>query len=145
MLTIRVSSATTSLIWSITSGKKMGFTARNRMSACAATILLSVVVLILNFVLTFSTVVSVLAEPMMSSGAAIPFCNIPPIMAVAIFPSPINPIFMISFLLFCLSSIIMVSGAFDPDIIIIQSHVNIIGCASNAWHLIISIKQMGPG
>jgi len=33
------------LIWSITSGKKMGFTARNRMSACAATILLSVVVL----------------------------------------------------------------------------------------------------
>ena len=95
MLTIRVSAFTASLISAITSGKKIGFTARNRTSACAATVLLSVDVLILNFDLTFSTVASVLEEPMMSSGFAMPFCSMPPIIAVAIFPNPINPIFII--------------------------------------------------
>ncbi len=99
MLTIRVSAFTASLISAITSGKKIGFTAKNRISACSATAVLSVVVLILNFVLTFSAVVSVLEEPMMSSGFAMPFCSMPPIIAVAIFPNPINPIFIISVLL----------------------------------------------
>ena len=39
-------------------------------------------------------VASVFAEPMISSFAALPFARIPPIMAFAIFPIPINPIFI---------------------------------------------------
>ena len=94
MLTIRVWGRTASRISSITSGRKIGLTAKNKISAWAAACALPSVIRIENRSLTRFLVSSVLAKPRISSALTTPFCSIPPIIADAIFPKPINPIFL---------------------------------------------------
>ncbi len=88
------SPSTKSLISAITSARNTGFTARISTSACFAVSLLSVPAVIPYFPQTLSAVSFVLAEPTISSARKPPVPSIPPIIASAIFPSPIKPIFI---------------------------------------------------
>jgi hypothetical protein len=95
-----VFSFTAPRISAITSGKNCGFTANTSTSAAAATSRLSAVTAMPNCVAFACRVASVLAEPIRSAAVtAAPSASTvlsrsrPPMMAVAIFPSPINPIF----------------------------------------------------
>ena len=98
-------SFTTSRISAITSGKNWGFTASTSTSAASATSRLLAVTAMPNCSARFCRVASVLAEPMMLAAVitvaspssplnVVPSRSRPPIMAVAIFPSPTKPIFM---------------------------------------------------
>ena len=100
-----VFSFTTSRISAITSGKNWGFTASTSTSAASATSRLLAVTAMPNCSARFCRVASVLAEPMMLAAVitvaspssplnVVPSRSRPPIMAVAIFPSPTKPIFM---------------------------------------------------
>ncbi len=85
-----------SLISGMTLPNICGFTARISMSASDATSALLFRISIPYASLTALPVSCVLADPKMSAGFAMPFASIPSIIAFAIFPSPINPIFICS-------------------------------------------------
>ena len=92
------SGRTWSLISVMISANRWGFTARKRMSAWLAAARLSVVVKIPKRSFKDAAVFSVFDVAISRSFVAIPAFKIPPMMALAMFPPPINAIVLFMFL-----------------------------------------------
>ena len=90
---------TLSLISSRTPSRNCGFTARKTTSAKSTTCALVSAFRMPSSFSIFSRVLSDFAEAIISDASTSPLFRIPFNMAVAIFPQPIKPIFMIIFLL----------------------------------------------
>ena len=117
MLITTVSAETASFISAMTSERNCGFTASTRMSAASATSLLVFLILTPYLSAIFSLVAEVLAVPIISSAFTMFFFSMPDIIASAIFPSPINPIFMLVYLFsFICSFHIRISFSIYPQV-----------------------------
>ena len=106
ILIITVSLFMTSLTPCKAADRNCGFTARKRTSLSSAACRLSAAMRIPNDSSAFLFDSSVLSEPIILSGVMFPFERRPPMIAVAILPSPINPI-----CIFCLFPYLFILSA----------------------------------
>ncbi|EEM05423.1 Pyrroline-5-carboxylate reductase [Bacillus pseudomycoides] len=81
-----------SFIWLITDEYRFGLIDKIKISALLATLLLSVVVIISYFSLAFFKLMTFKSEQIILSEETIFLLIIPPIIAIPIFPHPMNPI-----------------------------------------------------